>query len=130
MQGYGISQNLTVFAYDVPVETGLSLVKEHTLWREHAYEFVAYEADKAVSTAIVNEDCLFLFLVATAPDARRKGYGEAVCRHALQTAYQVTGIRRSVLHARKAGYPVYLRLGYHPTVKFMGCMLGSYNKTS
>ena len=24
-----------------------------------------------------------------------------------------------------AGYPLYLRLGYHPTMKFMGCMLGS-----
>jgi hypothetical protein len=24
-----------------------------------------------------------------------------------------------------AGYPLYLRLGYHPTVKFMGCMLAA-----
>jgi GNAT superfamily N-acetyltransferase len=117
---------LNCVSYGVPVETSLSLVKEHTLWREHAYGFVAYEADEPVSTAtaIINEGCIFLFLVPTAPDARRKGYGEAVCRHALQTAHQATGIRRSVLHATEAGYPVYLRLGYHPAVKFMGCILG------
>jgi GNAT superfamily N-acetyltransferase len=118
---------LNCVSYDVPVETSLSLVKEHTLWHEHAYGFVAYEGDKPVSTAtaIINEGCLFLFLVATMPEARRKGYGEAVVRQALQTAHEATGIRRTVLHATEAGYPVYLRLGYHPTGKFMGCMLES-----
>jgi GNAT superfamily N-acetyltransferase len=118
---------LNCVSYDVPAETSLSLVKEHTLWHEHAYGFVAYQGTKPVSTAtaIVNERCLFLFLVATMPEARRKGYGEAVVRHALQTAYQTTGISRTVLHATEAGYPLYLRLGYHPTVKFMGCMLES-----
>jgi GNAT superfamily N-acetyltransferase len=116
---------LNCVSYGVPIETSFSLVKEHTLWREHAYGFVAYEGDKPVSTAtaIINEGCLFLFLVATAPDARRKGYGEATVRHALQTAHEVTGIRRTVLHATEAGYPLYLRLGYGPTEKFMGCML-------
>jgi GNAT superfamily N-acetyltransferase len=112
--------------YDVPPETSLSLIKEHTLWHEHAYGFVAYEGDKPVSTAtaIINESRLFLFLVATMPEARRKGYGEAVVRHALQTAHEATGIRRTVLHATEAGYPLYLRLVYRPTGKFMGCMLG------
>ncbi len=118
---------LNCMSYGVPLETSLSLVKEQALWHEHAYGFVAYEGDQAVSTAtaIINEGCIFLFLVATAPDARRKGYGEAVTRHALQTAYEASGIRRTVLHATEPGYPVYLRLGYRPTVKFMGCMLES-----
>jgi len=115
---------LNCAAYGVPIETGRSLLKEHTLWREHAYGFVAYQGDKPVSTAtaIINEGCLFLFLVATATDARRKGYGEAVVRHALQTGHEATGVRRTVLHATESGYPIYRRLGYHPTVKFMGCM--------
>jgi GNAT superfamily N-acetyltransferase len=118
---------INCISYNVPVETSLSLVKEHTLWHEHAYGFVAYEGDKPVSTAtaIINEGCLFLFLVATMPEARRKGYGEAVVRHALQTAHEATGINRTVLHATEAGYPLYFRLGYHPTAKFMGCMPGS-----
>jgi GNAT superfamily N-acetyltransferase len=118
---------LNCISYDVPIETSHSLVKERTLWQEHAHGFVAYEGDKPVSTAtaIINEGCLFLFLVATMPEARRKGYGEAVVRHALQIAHAATRIRRTVLHATEAGYPLYLRLGYHPTVKFMGCMLES-----
>lgn len=116
---------LNCVSYGIPIETSLSLVKEHTLWNEHAYGFIAYKGDKPVSTAtaIINEGCLFLFLVATAPDSQRKGYGEATVRHALQAAHEATSIRRTVLHATEAGYPLYLRLGYHPTVKFMGCML-------
>src|SRR5260221_13337093 len=119
--------HLNCVAYDLPVGTSRCLVTEHTLWREHAYGFVAYDGDKPVSTAtaIINEDCLFLFLVATAPEERQKGYGEAVVRHALPTAYVATGTRLTVLHATDAGYPLYLRHGYHPTVKFMGCMLQS-----
>jgi GNAT superfamily N-acetyltransferase len=118
---------LNCMSYNIPIETSLSLVNEHTLWHEHACGFVAYEGDKAVSTAtaIVNDGCLFLFLVATMPEARRKGYAEAVVRHALQAAYEATGIRRTVLHATNPGYPLYLRLGYHPTGKFMGCLLES-----
>jgi ribosomal protein S18 acetylase RimI-like enzyme len=56
-------------------------VKEYTLWHEYAYGFVAYEGDKPVSTAtaVINDGYLYLFLVATSPDSRRKGYGEAVC---------------------------------------------------
>jgi GNAT superfamily N-acetyltransferase len=116
---------LNCVSYGVPIETSLSLVKEHTLWQEHAYGFVAYEGNKPVSTAtaIINEGCLYLFLVATSPDARRKGYGEAVVRYALQRAHEATGIRRTVLHATEDGHPIYLRLGYRPTGKFMGCML-------
>jgi GNAT superfamily N-acetyltransferase len=117
--------DLNCVAYNLPIELGHSLVGEHTLWNKHAYGFVAYEGDTPVSTAtaIVNEDCLFLFLVATAPEVRRKGYADAIVRHALQTAHEATGIKRTVLHASDAGYPVYLRIGYHPTAKFMGCLL-------
>ena len=114
-------------AYGIPAETALSLVDEHTFWKEQAYGFLACVGDEpvATATAIINENCIFLFLVATMPEAQRKGYGNAVVRHALNTAYAATGIKRSVLHATEAGYPVYLRLGYHPTGKFMGCMLES-----
>ena len=39
---------LNCVSYDVPVETNLSLVKEHMLWHEHAYGFVAYEGNRSV----------------------------------------------------------------------------------
>ena len=39
---------INCISYDVPVETSLSLVKERTLWHEHACGFVAYEDTKPV----------------------------------------------------------------------------------
>src|SRR5258708_8346078 len=68
---------LNCVSYDVPVETSLSLVKEHTLWHEHAYGFVAYQGNKPVSTAtaIVNKHCLFLFLSPPIPQSSPKRYG-------------------------------------------------------
>jgi hypothetical protein len=114
-------------AYNLPLETAVSVSKEHTLWEKHAYGFLAYEGERAVATAtaIINDGRIFLFLVATLPEAQRNGYGESVVRYALQTAYQATGIRRTVLHATDAGYPIYSRLGYHTTVKFVGCLQAS-----
>ena len=114
--------DMNCISYNVPIEAGRSIVKEHTLWHRHAFGFVAYEGEKpvATATAIVNDGCLLLFLVATMPEARRKGYAEATIRHALNAAYKATGITRTVLHATEMGYPVYLRLGYRPTGRFMG----------
>jgi GNAT superfamily N-acetyltransferase len=119
-------------SYHLPIKSAVSLVREHTLWQENAYGFVAYEGDRPVATAtgIVNEGCLFLFLVATMPEARRKGYADAVVRHSLNTAYVATGLRRTVLHATVAGYPLYLRLGYEPTANFMGYMMEAEPRAS
>jgi GNAT superfamily N-acetyltransferase len=116
---------LNCAAYNLPMETAVSVSKEHSLWKDHSHGYLAYEGDKAVATAtaIVNEDCLFLFLVATLPEAQRKGYGEAVVRYALQKAHEITGLQRTVLHATETGYPIYSRLGYHPTAKVLLCTL-------
>ena len=72
---------LNCVSYGIPIETSLSLVKEHTLWHEHAYGFIAYIGDKPVSTAtaIINEGCLFLFLVATALRHNAKAMGKRLC---------------------------------------------------
>lgn len=114
--------DLNCLAYGVSIEAGRSIVKEHTLWRTYAHGFVAYKGDKPVATAtgIVNGDCILLFLVATAADERRKGYADAVIRRALNTAYEASGIKRTVLHATEMGAPVYLRMGYHATARFKG----------
>lgn len=114
--------DLNSISYNLPVQAGRSIVGERTLWNGQAYGFVAYENDRPVSTAtaVVNDDYLLLLLVATRPGARRRGFAEAVIRRALNTAYERTGIRKTVLHATNAGYPVYERMGYRSTAKFTG----------
>src|SRR5260221_8380599 len=93
-------------AYGFPLEWGRSGLSGSTLWTEKAYSFLGYENDRAVSaaSAIVNDGCLYLALVATRPDVQRKRYAEAIVRHALQAAHEATGLKRAILHATDAGY--------------------------
>ena len=92
-----------------------------TFWKEVAYAYLGYEEGVPVSAAcvVVNSGSLYLALVATRPPAQRKGFGEATVRHALQAAYEATGLKRTILHATDAGSPVYRRVGYQRTAEFL-----------
>lgn len=110
---------MNTVAYHMPAELGRTSVLTPGFW-QHAYTSVGYKDDRAVCTAttMVLGNVLYLALVATVEDARKKGYGEAVVRHSLQTAHEATGLRRTILHATEDGKPVYTRLGYRPVGKF------------
>jgi predicted N-acetyltransferase YhbS len=88
------------------------------------YAYIGLENGVPVSTAATVETngCLFLALVATAPEAQRKGYGEATVRKALFEGAKATGLTRTVLHATMAGAPVYERIGYRKvaTIRLYG----------
>ncbi len=106
-------------AYGMPSEWGYGAL-DPKVWIEN-YTYLGYENGRAVAaaSAIVNEGCLFLALVATRPDVRKKGYAEAIVRMALQRAHEATGLTRTILHATDAGHPVYRRVGYHDTAKII-----------
>jgi GNAT superfamily N-acetyltransferase len=110
---------MNTVAYHMPAELGRSSVLTPGFW-QRVYTSVGYEDDRAVCTAttMVLGSVLYLALVATVEDARKQGYGEAVVRHSLQTAYEATGLRRTILHATEDGKPVYIRLGYRPVGNF------------
>jgi hypothetical protein len=116
----GAFAELNCLAYGFPAEAGKSVIGDNTFWREHAHGFIAYEGELPVATAtgIVCDSSIFLFLVATRPDAQRQGYADAVIRRALNSAHAATGIRRTSLQATDAGRPVYRRLGCLDVCRF------------
>lgn len=101
-------------AYGLPLGTVRTALGGSTLWKDKVHAYLGYENGVPVSAAatVANEGCLFLALVATAPGAQRKGYGEATVRKALFEGARATGLTRTVLHATDAGFPVYSRVGY------------------
>ncbi|WP_158944243.1 GNAT family N-acetyltransferase [Granulicella sp. S190] len=111
--------DLNCLVYGLPLESGRASLLKIPLWQS-AFPYVGYEGDRPVTTAttIVHDDVLYLALVATAPDARGKGYAEAVIRHSLQKAHESTGLNRTVLHATQAGFPLYKRMGYQTVANF------------
>jgi GNAT superfamily N-acetyltransferase len=111
-------------AYGMQREAGREGLRGSTLLKSGMYAYFGLEKGGPVSTAATVETngCLFLALVATAPEAQRKGYGEATVRKALFEGAKATGLTRTVLHATMAGAPVYERIGYRKvaTIRLYG----------
>jgi GNAT superfamily N-acetyltransferase len=111
-------------AYGMHLEAGRDGLRGSTLWKSGMYAYIGLENGVPVSAAATVETngCLFLVLVATAPEAQRKGYGDATVRKALFEGAKATGLTRTVLHATMAGAPVYERIGYRKvaTIGFYG----------
>ena len=58
-----------------------------------------------------------IYAVVTAADARRRGYGAAITRHALQVARD-GGLRIASLQASSAGLGIYERIGFRVLCRF------------
>jgi GNAT superfamily N-acetyltransferase len=111
-------------AYGMPLEAGRDGLCGSALWKSGMYTYIGLEDGVPVSAAatVETKGCLFLALVATAPEAQRRGYGEATVRKALFEGAKSTGLTHTVLHATVAGAPVYERIGYRKvaTIRFYG----------
>jgi ribosomal protein S18 acetylase RimI-like enzyme len=111
--------DLNCLSYDMPLEMGRGSRGDDRLWHD-LFGSVGYVGQTPVSTATVMpiEGRLYVAMVATHPEYRRRGYAEACMREALSRAEAATGFRRTILHATNAGHPVYRRMGYHDTSRF------------
>jgi ribosomal protein S18 acetylase RimI-like enzyme len=87
-------------------------------WEDFA-SYVGYlDGDPVCTTAIIHGGgALGVYNVATLPGHQRKGYGEAVMRHALNDAARRHGITRTLLQSTPAGLRLYERMGYHTAAK-------------
>lgn len=68
-------------------------------------------AGAAASAVFVTGVTAGVYNVATRPEHRRRGYGEAVTAAAARVGAEA-GARRAVLQASEAGEPVYRRMDY------------------
>lgn len=123
--------NINMRAYGLPEEMSESLLATKACLANPSLEFgyVAYVGGVPVSTTsvILIEGWLYVALVATSPDHRKKSYAEAVMRHALEQASAATGITRTSLDATDAGAPLYAQMGYTETGETWGLwMLGGH----
>jgi len=106
-------------AYGMPPEIGRASIRPG-LFTNDVWCAAGYVGGEAVSVAATYRvgDCLYVAWVATMPDARGKGYAEAVMRRSLADGTASTGITRTVLHATAMGQPLYTSMGYEPVTGF------------
>lgn len=114
-------------SYGYPKEAGRAALAGSVLWKERSFAYLGYRDGKAVSTAAAFENAgqLYLTYVATCPCAGRRGLAEATIRHALHEAFKVTRLRRTSLHATRAGFTLYDRIGYKWVTRFLAFRLAA-----
>jgi GNAT superfamily N-acetyltransferase len=111
-----IALDLNLRSYGMPIFMADSVLDTNAYFSDSLREFgyVALHDGKPVSTATVIEldGWLYVALVATDPDHRKRGYAEAVMRHALGAAVSALQVSRTALDASMMGAPLYLAMGY------------------
>jgi ribosomal protein S18 acetylase RimI-like enzyme len=99
--------------FHVPINWFREVFDNHVVWNRFA-AYVGYRDEAPVSTAaiVLGGGVIGVYNVATMPDQQRRGYGEAVMRHAVCQAQKEHGIEHSTLQSTPAGLHLYQRMGY------------------
>jgi GNAT superfamily N-acetyltransferase len=109
-------------AYQMSLGEPGSLAPEHDNWwvvPERMVTVLVGDGQPVSTSTIVNAGgTRYAALVATHPDAQRKGYAEAALRDVLERARSAGMPGRMYLHATAAGKPVYERMGFRKTAEY------------
>jgi ribosomal protein S18 acetylase RimI-like enzyme len=107
-------------AFGIPFPVSRAIYESEKTWQTGFAGWIGYAGDLPVaSTAtIVTGSVAGVYAVGTLPTHQRKGYGEAVMRHALAEIERETGITRTVLQSSEAGYSLYSKLGYRTFCRY------------
>lgn len=83
--------------------------------------WVGYRDGEPVATAatVFAEGAIGVYNVATMPGWRRRGYGEAITRHAIDAAGHEHGCARVVLQSTSEGLGLYQRIGFEPVTRVL-----------
>ena len=99
--------------FHVPIDWFCEVFDNAPVWDRFA-AYVAFQNGDPVSTAaiVMGGGAIGVYNVATVPDRQRRGYGEAVMRHAVAEAQREHGVECSILQSTPAGLRLYERMGY------------------
>jgi ribosomal protein S18 acetylase RimI-like enzyme len=116
--GSGAFCEIGSVCFHVPISWFREVFDNDRVW-ERFESYVAYHDGEPVSTAAVvaGGDAIGVYNVATLPGAQRRGFGEAVMRHALAEACKQHGRERLILQSTPAGLRLYERMGFRTVTR-------------
>jgi ribosomal protein S18 acetylase RimI-like enzyme len=99
--------------FNVPLAWFREVFDSPSVWNDFA-SYVGYVNGEPVSTTatVIGGGVVGVYNVATVPGYQRRGYGEAVMRHAIEQARLEHGLSRTILQATPQGFDLYQRMGY------------------
>jgi GNAT superfamily N-acetyltransferase len=107
--------------FHVPIAWFSEVFDERVAERKVFRCWVGYREGVPVATAasVLSEGALGVYNVATAPEHRKHGYGEAITRFAIDSALREGGARRLVLQSTSQGHRLYDRMGFYPVTRVL-----------
>lgn len=116
---YGFARILAV-CFEIAWPVAKAIYGSETYWSRDITGWLGLVDGNPVSAALVveGEQSIGLYSVATLPEHQRKGYSEALMRHALEECRRRTGLRCMVLQATRQGYSLYERMGFHTVTRY------------
>jgi ribosomal protein S18 acetylase RimI-like enzyme len=107
--------------FHVPLMWFDEIFDEQTPLREECAGWVGYLDGQPVATAatVVHGGVIGVYNIATLPEFRERGLGEAIMRHAIQAAKEKSGLDRTILQATRQGLHLYESMGYRSVTRFL-----------
>lgn len=111
---------LTAVCFDIPFPVARAVYQPQQAWNGSYQGFVGLVDGRAVSiVALVRAaNVVGIYSLATHPEFRRCGYGEALIRAAIPRLLPDGSAEPLVLESTEAGYPLYRRLGFRDVTRF------------
>jgi ribosomal protein S18 acetylase RimI-like enzyme len=111
---------ITSIAFEIPFGIAQAVYARDSAWQGAYRGFVGLTGGRPVSiVALVRSgDTLGVYSLATHPTWRRRGYGEATMRAAIERVARETRAQRIVLQSTEAGYSLYKRMGFRDVTRF------------
>jgi hypothetical protein len=107
-------------AFRMPFEWCRELYDLEPLWNSRFTGWVGYVDGRPATAAatLAVSGAVGVYCVATLPEEGRKGYAEAVVRHALKKVREEHGFERTILQSSAEGLPLYKQMGYEVVTRF------------
>ena len=107
-------------AFKIPFAVAVEIYGGQNIWQTGFTGYVGYLDGNPVSTTaiMIAAGVIGIYAVGTLPGHQRRGYAEAIMRHAVEQARKTSGIERTVLQSSQAGLPLYVKLGYRSVTEF------------
>jgi ribosomal protein S18 acetylase RimI-like enzyme len=107
--------------FRVPTAWFSEVFDENLADRQAFVCWVGYRKDLPVTTAacVAAKGTIGIYNVATVPEYRERGYGEAITRHAIEAGRRENAGARPVLQSTSKGLGIYARMGFRVVTRVL-----------
>ena len=108
-------------AFGVPHGAARDIYESESTWRGPLAGYIGFSGGEIVTCAatLVHAGVAGVYAVGTVPERQRRGYAEAVMRHALADTEARCGAHPTILQSSAAGYRLYERMGYRTVTRYL-----------